>query len=227
MARNRYTWVKADGQTHLATPNLAPGIRVYKEKLVKRAGTEYRVWDPHRSKLAAVIMNGLEDVPLHDGDAVLYLGASTGTTVSHVSDMVGPEGVVFAVEHTSRVARELLDRVAVHRQNIIPVLQDARRPSEYVGVFGRVDAVYCDIAQPDQTRIAMANCDRYLKNEGHLMLIVKARSIDVAREPSDIFRQEESRLVGFSISDNIDLRPYHKDHSMIVAVSMQSGGIAC
>lgn len=219
LAKNRFTWIRAEGQTRLATSNLAPGVSVYKEKLVKRAGMEYRMWDPYRSKLAAVIMNGLKDIPIHASDTVLYLGASTGTTVSHVSDMVGSDGMVFAVEHTSRVARELLDRVAVHRQNIIPILQDARYPSEYIGVFGRVDTVYCDIAQPDQTRIAIDNCRRYLKSGGHLMLIVKARSIDVVRSPAEIFRQEESQLVDFDIVDNVDLMPYHKDHSMILAVS--------
>ena len=201
----------------MATENLAPGIQVYKERLVIQKKTEYRVWDPYRSKLASAIMNGIRTMPISYGTSVLYLGASTGTTVSHVSDMVGSGGVVFAVEHTSRVARELLDRVAAHRRNVIPVLQDARKPSEYFSVFGKVDVVYCDIAQPDQTRIAIANCQRYLKRGGHLLLAIKARSIDVARSPRDIFREEESRLDDFSVIYNVDLRPYHKDHSMVLA----------
>lgn len=209
--------MRSEGEMRLATENLAPGIRVYKERLVFQKKAEYRVWDPYRSKLASAIMNGIRTMPISYGSSVLYLGASTGTTVSHVSDMVGGGGVVFAVEHTSRVARELLDRVAAHRRNVIPVLQDARRPSEYFSVFGKVDVVYCDIAQPDQTRIAIANCRRYLKRGGHLLLAIKARSIDVARSPGEIFREEESRLGDFSIIYNVDLRPYHKDHSMVLA----------
>ena len=213
---SEYIWVTYEGERRLATVNLAPGIQVYKERLVDRKGVQYRLWDPYRSKMAAAIMNGM-DMPVKYGTSVLYLGASTGTTVSHVSDMVGSGGVVFAVEHTSRVARDLLDRVAQHRKNVIPVLQDARHPSGYFSVFGKVDVVYCDIAQPDQTAIAMENCKRYLKRGGHLVLVVKARSIDVASNPGAIFRREEARLKGFDVAYTDNLVPYHKDHAMILA----------
>lgn len=213
---SEYTWVTYEGERRLATVNLAPGIQVYKERLVDRKGIQYRLWDPYRSKMASAIMNGME-VPVAYGTSVLYLGASTGTTVSHVSDMVGSGGVVFAVEHTSRVARDMLDRVARHRKNVIPVLQDARHPSEYFSVFGKVDVVYCDIAQPDQTAIAIANCKRYLRRGGHLALAVKARSIDVASNPGVIFRREESRLKEFDVIHTENLMPYHKDHVMILA----------
>ena len=213
---SEYAWVTYEGERRLATVNLAPGIQVYKERLVDRKGVQYRLWDPYRSKMASAIMNGME-MPVEYGTTVLYLGASTGTTVSHVSDMVGSGGVVFAVEHTSRVARDLLDRVARHRKNVIPVLQDARHPSEYFSVFGKVDVVYCDIAQPDQTVIAVENCKRYLRRGGHLILAVKARSIDVASNPGVIFRREEARLKEFNVMRTDNLMPYHKDHAMILA----------
>ncbi len=135
-----------------------------------KKGIEYRLWDPFRSKLAASIMNGLENFPFKNNTKVLYLGASTGTTVSHISDIVGPSGLVFAVEHASRVARDFLDRVATHRSNIMPILQDARKPKEYFSVFGKVDVVYVDIAQPDQTKIAIENCDIFLKKEGLFLI---------------------------------------------------------
>lgn len=217
MESSRYVRVWVEGENRLATENLAPGTQAYKEKIITRKNIEYRTWDPYRSKLASAIMNGLEDIPIRYGTRVLYLGASTGTTVSHISDMVGAGGIVFAVEHTSRVAREFLERVANHRKNVIPVLQDARRPAEYASVFGRVDVVYCDIAQPDQTEIAVANCRRYLRRRGHLLLAVKARSINVALNPRDIFRREEAKLDGFDVLRNVNLNPYHKDHSMILA----------
>ena len=38
---------------------------------------------------------------------MLYLGAASGTTVSHVSDVVGPEGMVYAVEFSHRPGRDL------------------------------------------------------------------------------------------------------------------------
>lgn len=213
-----YAWVRADGQTRLATQNLAPGNRVYKERLVRKDGAEYRAWDPYRSKLAAAIMNGLESLPFGPGSSVLYLGASTGTTVSHVSDIVGAGGVVFAVDHASRVARELLERVARHRPNVLPILADARRPEQYVGMYGTVGAVYSDVAQPDQTEIAVSNCSRFLEPGGVLMMVVKARSIDVTRSPGRIAREEARKLESrFELAQSIDLHPYDLDHSMIVA----------
>ena len=176
-------WFQIDGEKKLATENLVPKNQVYNEKLVKIKGTEYRIWNPFRSKLAATIMNGLRDFPFMQKSSVLYLGVSTGTTISHISDIVGQNGIIFGVEHTSRVARDFLDRVASHRKNIIPIIQDARKPQEYFSVFKKVDVAYVDIAQPDQTDIAIDNCKMYLKPNGYLFLVIKARSIDVTKDP--------------------------------------------
>ncbi len=211
-------WVKIDGEKRLATLNLVPGNQVYKEKLVKIKDEEFRAWDPYRSKLGSAIMNDLNILPIVRKSRVLYLGVSTGTTASHVSDIVGPNGIVFCVEHTSRVAREFLDRVASYRSNIVPILQDARNPKEYFSVYGTIDVVYVDIAQPDQTEIAILNCKTYLKKDGYLMLVVKTRSIDVTKDPSEITRNEARKLkYDFVIIQEINLAPYEKDHSMIIA----------
>ena len=51
---------------------------------------EYRVWNPFRSKLAAAILGGVDKIHIKPGSKVLYLGAASGTTVSHVADIVGP-----------------------------------------------------------------------------------------------------------------------------------------
>ena len=142
--------IKVNGIRELATPNLVEGLTVYGEKLVKIDDEEYRIWDPFRSKLAAALKKGLRDFPIGFGDKILYLGASTGTTVSHVSDLVGNKGLVFAVEPAVRVARELIENVASRRKNVIPIMEDARRPESYFSIFGTVDLVYCDIAQYDQ-----------------------------------------------------------------------------
>ncbi len=213
-----FFWVKVEGQKKLATENLVIGNQVYKEKLIKKKDTEYRLWNPFRSKLAAAIMNGLEVFPFQEKSSVLYLGVSTGTTVSHVSDIVGPQGIVFGVEHASRVARDFLDRVASHRKNIIPIIQDARQPQQYFSVYTKVNVVYVDIAQPDQTEIAIANCKMFLKNEGYLFLVIKARSIDVTKAPRKIFEKEKNKLKeNFEIIQVIDLSPYDKDHVMVIA----------
>ena len=83
-----------DGSRKLGTKNLVPGNAVYGERLVRFSGYEYRLWDPYRSKLAAAILKGLEIVPICPNYRVLYLGAASGTTASHVSDIVGEDGQI-------------------------------------------------------------------------------------------------------------------------------------
>ena len=68
---------------NVATQNLNPGISVYGEELIQE-DVEYRIWNPRRSKLAAALLNGLGNLDLEETSKVLYLGASTGTTVSHI-----------------------------------------------------------------------------------------------------------------------------------------------
>ncbi|HSD04290.1 MAG TPA: fibrillarin-like rRNA/tRNA 2'-O-methyltransferase [Nitrosopumilaceae archaeon] len=211
-------WVKVDGEKKLATLNLVPGNQVYKEKLVKVKDEEFRLWDPFRSKLAGAIMNGLEFLPIVRKSKVLYLGVSTGTTASHISDIVGPSGIVFCVEHASRVARDFIDRVSSFRSNIVPILQDARQPKQYFSVYGPVDVVYVDIAQPDQTEIAMLNCKTYLKKGGYIMLVIKTRSIDVTKDPIQVMRNEVKKLgPSFEVVQEINLHPYEKDHGIVLA----------
>ena len=213
-----FFWIKSEGQEKLATENMVPRNQVYKEKLIIKRGIEYRLWDPFRSKLAASIMNGLDYFPFENKSQILYLGASTGTTVSHVSDIVGPSGIVFAVEHASRVARDFLDRVATHRENIMPILQDARKPKEYFSVFGKVDVVYVDIAQSDQTQIAIDNCKMFLKKGGYFFLVIKTRSIDVTKAPKRIVEEEIEKLKPmFDVLQTIDLHPYDKDHAIVIS----------
>ena len=218
-SRSEVKQIKVNGIREYATPNLVRGLTVYGEKLVKLDDEEYRIWDPFRSKLAAAMRKGLRDFPLKYGDKVLYLGASTGTTVSHVSDLIGNKGLVFAVEPAVRVARELIENVASKRKNVIPIIQDARRPESYFSVFGNVDLVYCDIAQSDQTEIAIKNCNTFLKNGGILLIVIKTRSIDVTMSPHSVVVRESEKLRNnnFHINQTINLDPFDKDHALIHA----------
>src|SRR3989338_7761440 len=77
------------------TRNLTPGKTVYRENTFSENGIEYREWVPKRSKLCAAMMKGIGFTGLKEKDVVLYLGAASGTTVSHVSDIVGKDGFVF------------------------------------------------------------------------------------------------------------------------------------
>jgi fibrillarin-like pre-rRNA processing protein len=209
-----------DGGQRLATKNLSPGKNVYGERLIKYNGIEYRVWDAFRSKLAAAILKGLRTVPIKPNHSVLYLGAASGTTASHVSDLIGNKGHVYCVEFASRSIRDLVENVCPYRANMSPMLEDARFPEKYaMFIQGRVDDVYCDIAQPEQAKVLLDNADLFLKNSGWVLLAVKSQSIDVTKEPSEIYRREvrvmETR--GFKIEQLVQLEPYDKAHAMIIA----------
>ena len=209
-----------DGSHRLATRNLTPTRDVYGERLIRAKGVEYRVWDAFRSKLAAAILKDLQIVPIKPGHKVLYLGAASGTTASHVSDIVGEKGYVYCVEFASRSLRELVDNVCAYRLNMSPILEDARFPDRYaMFVDGKVDDIYCDIAQPEQAKILADNCDMFLKDSGWIMFAVKAQSIDVTKEPSEVYKHEIRVLQnrGFRIEEVVYLEPYDKAHAMIVA----------
>lgn len=199
----------------LFTENLSIGERVYNERLVKMKGKEFRSWNPYRSKLAAAILNGF-DFEIKRDAKVLYLGAATGTTVSHVSDIV-KNGLVFSVELSPVAIKDLL-KVSQKRKNIIPVLEDASHPERYGFIVPNVDLVYQDISQRAQAEIFISNVNRYLKKNGFGILMVKARSIDVSLEPKKAFDLVCSKLEnsGLKIIKRLDLSPYEKDHAMIV-----------
>jgi len=209
-----------DGARRLATRNLTPGRNVYGERLVRYGGVEYRVWDAFRSKLAAAIHKNLKTVPIKPNHRVLYLGAASGTTASHVSDIVGEKGHVYCVEFASRALRELVNNVCAYRVNMSPILEDARFPEKYgMLIGGNVDDVYCDIAQPEQAKILADNADLFLKKSGWIMIAVKAQSIDVTKEPSEVYEHEIKVLEnrGFRIEEVVHLEPYDIAHAMIVS----------
>jgi fibrillarin-like pre-rRNA processing protein len=172
----------------------------------------YRVWDPYRSKLAALYLagTGLELAP---DMKVLYLGAANGTTVSHVADYVE---VVYAVEFAPRPMQDLLE-VARRRKNVMPILADASSPEQYAPLVEIVDLLYQDVAQPDQAAIAIRNCV-FLKTGGHLILMLKTRSVDIRKKPEQVFQDTLDILMSFGITvcESTWLAPYHQDHAAIV-----------
>lgn len=215
-----YQIILEDGSRRLATKNVAPGRNVYGERLIRFEGAEYRVWDAFRSKLAAAILKGLDTVPIRPDHQVIYLGAASGTTASHVSDIVGEKGHVYCVEFASRSIRDLVENVCTHRPNMSPILEDARLPEKYSMLIQRkVEDIYCDIAQPEQARVLADNADLFLKEHGWIMLAVKAQSIDVTKEPTEIYKAEVRVLERrrFHVKEVVQLEPYDKAHAMIVA----------
>merc|ERR1712096_110091 len=107
------------------------------------------VVEPHRHE-GVFIARGKEDALVTKNMAVgesVY--GEKRTTVSHVSDVVGPEGMVYAVEFSHRSGRDLLN-VAKKRTNVVPIIEDARHPHKYRMLVPMVDCVFSDVAQPDQ-----------------------------------------------------------------------------
>jgi fibrillarin-like pre-rRNA processing protein len=203
-------------EDHLATKNLIPSHKVYGEKLVEVEGKEYRIWEQRRSKLGAAILNGMSTFPFEERSKVLYLGASSGTTPSHISDIC-TDGKVWCVEFSPRMMRSLVELTRT-RKNMIPILDDATKPQNYLYLLEKVDVLYSDVAQPKQSELFMNNMRLYLKPEGIGVIMIKARSIDVTKSPKKIFREEESKLKisGFRVLEKINLKPYEKDHMAIV-----------
>ena len=199
----------------LYTKSLVGGS-VYGEMVIKRNGNEYREWIPERSKLAAAILNGMRNNPINEKSIILYLGAANGTTVSHISDITSG-GFIYAIEFSERAMRKLL-KICEKRKNIMPILADARKPEEYYFIES-VDVIYCDIAQPDETEIAIRNANEFLKKDGYLMIAIKSQSIDVTKEPKDVYEEEKEKLEksNFKVLELIDLEPYERDHCMIIS----------
>ncbi len=195
---------------------LRPAQSHFGERLVREAGETYREWDPKRSKLAAAIMKGAHNTGIRPGNFVLYLGASHGYTPSHISDMIGKDGMMFAVEFSPQVLRDLVF-MSYDRTNIAPILADANRPEQYAPRVSQVDVVFQDIAQRNQAEIFMKNCDLFLKEGGFGLLAVKARSINIKKSSKQIFEEVREVLEKkYIIADFRDLDPFEKDHCMII-----------
>jgi fibrillarin-like pre-rRNA processing protein len=175
---------------------------------------EWRCWDARRSKLAAMLEHGM-DTGLEGDETVLYLGAASGTTVSHVADF---SGATYAVEFAPRPTRDLLDAVET-RENLFPLLKDARKPETYAHVVeSGVDVLVQDVATRGQARVACENA-RFLRGDGRLLLAIKARSEDVASDPEAVFERALDTLRDkYEIIETKRLEPFHVDHLGVVAI---------
>ncbi|RBR27176.1 uncharacterized protein FIESC28_00039 [Fusarium coffeatum] len=217
---------KEDG---LATRNTTPGESVYGEKrisvdeVVKNDdGTttttkiEYRMWNPFRSKLCAAIAGGADEIYIKPGSRVLYLGGASGTSVSHVADIVGPTGYVYAVEFSSRSGRDLIT-MASKRPNVVPIVEDARQPARYRMIVPMVDVIFADVAQPDQARIVAMNANWFLKVGGGVLISIKANCIDSTAPAAEVFANEVQKMRAESIKPKfqLTLEPFERDHCLV------------
>ncbi|MFW5852541.1 MAG: fibrillarin-like rRNA/tRNA 2'-O-methyltransferase [Nanoarchaeota archaeon] len=213
MKNAKHDNVFLDGR-RIVTKNKTRGEDVYGERLFSEAGIEYRTWDPKRSKLGATIAKNMKLPALKKTDVWLYLGAASGTTVSHISDIV-EKGIIFAVEFAPRVARELYF-LSEKRENIAPIMADANKLEEYNNLVCQSDILFQDIAQREQVNIFLKNLV-FLKKGGYAILSCKSRSIDVGRKPKSIFLEVEKRLrEELEIVDWGTIEPFELDHAVFI-----------
>ncbi|KAG9845689.1 Fibrillarin, partial [Aureobasidium melanogenum] len=232
--RHEGVFIARGKEDMLCTRSMAPGIAVYGEKritvdspapVVENGETaaatkvEYRVWNPFRSKIAAGILGGLQDIYMKPGSKVLYLGSASGTSVSHVADIVGPTGTVYAVEFSHRSGRDLIN-MATHRTNVIPIVEDARHPLKYRMLVGMVDCIFADVAQPDQARIVGLNAHLFLKVGGGVLVSIKANCIDSTAAPEAVFAREVQKMREERIKpkEQLTLEPFERDHAMVAGI---------
>jgi fibrillarin-like pre-rRNA processing protein len=204
-------------ENRLAVENSIPGFKPFGDELIKTEKKEFRIWNPYRSKAAAAIVKGILKFPINEGSKILYLGAAHGYTMSFLSSVIGKNGVIYGIEFSERCFKELLPLCKKYT-NITPILVDARKPELYQWIE-KVDVVYCDVSQPDETEIAIRNCKEFLKPEGYLLLAIKSRSIDITRTPKEVYQSEIKKLreAGFEIVDWKALEPFEQAHAFVVA----------
>ena len=210
----------ADNKIWPATVNYRPKLSVYEERLLTDPDTniEYRIWDPFRSKLSACILENMKGIPKNLNEMrILYLGASTGTTVSHVSDIVANSGKVYALEFSVRSSRRLI-QLSQQRQNIIPIVADARYPDQYSSQVIQADFIFQDVSQPNLSQIFVENVLTFLKPNGKAILIIKAHSIDSTRSVESVAAEQIEYLEDnhLTILEILEISTFEKSHRAIL-----------
>jgi fibrillarin-like rRNA methylase len=189
---------------------------VYGERWTEAGDQRCRLFEPGRSKLAAAVVRGWTgDLP-SEGERWLYLGAASGTTASHIADLLGPEGRLYAVERSLRPFSRLL-ALSERWPNLRPILSDARDPFGYASLVPPVEGIYCDIAQADQLEILARNAELLLRGEGARILIAlktasmgRHRSAVGHRDSAESFLAEE-----YTLYPSVPLEPFHRGHFLV------------
>ena len=211
-------WVTVRNEKKLATLSNVSTNQDYKENLVEMNGKQYSIWNPYTSKLAAAIINGIEIYPILKKTKILYVDPATEKTVKHISDIVGINGKIFVVRNIMKNSKNFLEQIVKNRSNIFTIVLDKTNPARLTGMTEMVDVIYIDIAEHNQTEIAIQNCKNHLRIGGFLMLIVPTKNIDFANNPSKKNQEERKKLqTSFDIIQEINLTDFFKEYSMVIA----------
>ncbi len=211
--------LRKDGKNYF-TRSLVKGQKVYGERIVTEGKIEWREWNPFRSKLAAALCSDLKDFPIALGNHVLYLGSAEGTTVSHVSDLVGENGLIVSVDISPK-AMATFSALVESRENIIPLLADANqveRVKKELGDFS-ADVIVQDVSQKNQADIFIKNMQAFGKKTAHGLLVIKARSVDSSLAPEMVLKNELRKVKEkLHVLQVVDLNRFESDHYLIHCV---------
>jgi len=212
----RLLQVRSADRVELWTETVGTEPSVYGERWAYSGSRSFRSFEPARSKLSAGLVRDWRGPVPSEGERWLYLGAASGTTASHVADLVGPAGRVFALERSLRPFHRLLE-LALRWPSLDPVLGDAREPRAYSGLVPPVDGVYADIAQADQVEIVLANAALFLRGPGGaLVMALKTASMGRdASAPQHVRRAEEMLAPSVDLEPSVRLDPFHRGHYLV------------
>ena len=211
-------WVTIRNEKKLATLSNVSTNQDYKENLVEMNGKYYSIWNPHMSKIAAAIINGMEIFPILKKTKILYVDPNAEKTVKHISNIVGNNGKIFVVRDVMKNSKNLLEQIVKNRSNIFAIVPDKTNTGRLTGMTEMMDVIYIDIAEHNQTEIIIQNCKNHLKIGGFLMLIVPTKNIDFANNPSKKNQEERKKLqTSFDIIQEINLTDFFKEYSIVIA----------
>merc|ERR1711972_738331 len=85
----------------------------------------------------------------------------------------------------------------------------------YRMLIGMVDVIFSD-----QARIVTHNASFFLKNDGVILISIKASCVDSTASPEAVFASEVDKLRkdGCKPKEQLTLEPYHRDHALVAAV---------
>ena len=211
-------WITVKNKKKLATLNNADVNKIYNEKLIEIDGKQYNIWNPYTSKLAAAIVNGMEIFPILKKTQILYFDTTVDKTLNHISDIIGVNGRIFVVRDIIENSKKFLEDDSNNRTNVVSITQEKNGvPAKFAPNIETVNVVYVDIAQNNETDIAIQNCKNYLINGGFLMLVVPTRKIDAINPNRQNLEERQKLQSSFEIIQQINLTDFFKEHSMIIA----------
>jgi len=225
MARKpeKLAWgVRREGRS-LWTRNAVRGVSVRGERRKTDSKIEWRAWAASKSKVAAALLrtsNNPSELLPETGSTCLYLGASYGSTVSHIHDHVcgsgnHHSGQVVAVEISPRAMREL-SALATRRTGLVPVLGDARVPSQIAPfIRGKADWIHQDLSIADQAQTFVKMTQAFLRPGGTGLLSLKAAS-ERASQGDDVSRFAKAEGIlkesNLELIERIDLTGLEEQH---------------